>query len=185
MKSLKLAAAAMALAMPGMAMAATDGTLGATSTGSFNASLTVTADTSNYVQIVGLDDIAFTGIVAGFSGASPVQTIYFCLNKNTPGNVSLNIDQPSASIFFGEYNTQLIGAAYLNLGLRTPDNAFMSFSGNSWVGLPATSPTGPNACDASSGSGVAYAIDARVLTGGIPLVEGTYSKTFTLTLAPE
>jgi hypothetical protein len=182
MSVLKTAAAAMALAIPGIATAATDGTLGATSTGSFTASLTVAPNTDNFVQIVGLDDIAFTGLVAGFEGPIGAQVTYFCLNKNTPGNVKLTADKPSGGLSPGEYTPQLNGPVYLQFRLLSPVNGFTPFSGDGWAFLPATD---PNACNASSGSGVAYTFETRLSTGGTPLVEGTYSDTYTLTLAPE
>jgi hypothetical protein len=182
MRSLKIAAAAMALAMPGMAMAATDGTLGATSTGTMNVSLTVGPNTTDFVQILGLDDIAFTGFVAGFTGTSDGQLSYFCLNKNTLGNVKLTADKPNVGFSPGEYASQLGNEAMLELRLLSPVNGFTPFSGDGWAFLPATD---PNACNASSGSGVAYTFQAKLRTGALPLLEGTYSNTLTLTLAPE
>jgi hypothetical protein len=84
MRSLKIAAAAMALAMPGMAMAATDGSLGATSTGTFNTSVNILSPTGTNVQIIGLDDFNFGTIQTSNSSDTSIAPIsdFFCMNQS-------------------------------------------------------------------------------------------------------
>jgi hypothetical protein len=99
MKSVKIAAAAMALAMPGMAMAATDGSLGATSNGSFNATITIQPDTSNFVQITGLDDHIIPPIPLNTVNTT-LSVDQICIIDNTPGpngSVQITVTQSGVS----------------------------------------------------------------------------------------
>lgn len=97
MKSFSYFALYLAIATaPTMAYAATDGTLGPTSTGTFAVNVTVTPDTSNYVQITNMADLNLPPI----SVAQTTDTIvnnYLCLLKNTPGPVRLSIGQTNGS----------------------------------------------------------------------------------------
>jgi spore coat protein U-like protein len=184
MRSLKMAAMALALAAPGMAMAATDGTLGATSTGTMNVSLTVTPNTDNYVQILGLEDFIFPSSLAGTVGALGQTNQYICLNKNTLGTVNLDIVSSNPgnftpdSLYIAELADGTNRVPYF-MALQAPDGVRVVGNGQSWSNTAAT----PSACTAASGNGVAYR-----LYGGIesvsPIVAGTYSNTFTLTLSP-
>ncbi len=96
MKFLKTAALALALIAPVAAHAATDGTLGTTSTGSFNASLQVNAPAGTQVQVFGLDDFTFPVVTGGITTNTPVPAIEqpFCLTRSTAGNVLVTISQP-------------------------------------------------------------------------------------------
>ncbi len=92
MKNLRMAALALALGASGTAMAATDGALGDTSTGTFSASITITPDTSNYVQIVGLSDHIIAPI--SIQKTSDTQSIDpFCMLRNTAGSLTITVSQ--------------------------------------------------------------------------------------------
>lgn len=94
MRLLKSTALAMAFISPAIAQAATDGTPGATSTGTFNATATVNPPIVTQVQVFGLDDFAFAPIQSGsVSGGGQTQSDLFCLARNTPGNVLVTIRQ--------------------------------------------------------------------------------------------
>lgn len=186
MKIFKAAALALVLGASGTAMAA-DGPLGPTSSAQMNVWLTVVPNTDNYVQIVGLDDQAFPNVTAG---TQIQQTLveYFCLNKNTPGNVSLKVTGSvpfSTDISYSGYliNELVSGPnkAEIQMLLRSPTEGFTSPNSDGWVGLDATN---PSTCTASSGTGVAYTLETRISPQNI-LVEGGYSNTFGLTVTPE
>ncbi len=184
MRILKTAALALALAAPGMVMAATDGTSGATSTGSFNASITVTPNTDNNVQILGLEDFIFPSFVAGASGALGQTNQYLCLNKNTPGTVNLDIASSNPGNFSESslYVTELANGpntVIYFMSLEAPNGVRVVGNGQSWSNTAST----PNICTAASGNGLAYRLYGGIETGS-PLVSGTYSNTFTLTLSP-
>lgn len=89
------AAMAFALSIPGAALAATDGTPGVTSTGSFNASIIITPDTSNHVQITGLNDIVL-GTISVLATNDTVVTDDICIVDNSPGStgsVTMTVNQ--------------------------------------------------------------------------------------------
>ena len=94
------AAAVLALALNGAAMAATDGNLGATSSGAFIATMTVQPPTPPAtVQISGLDDLQF-GTIA--NGALITQVDKFCVTRSDGGLVQLLVEDqqhPGASQF--------------------------------------------------------------------------------------
>jgi hypothetical protein len=187
MRSLKIAAAAMALAMPGMAMAATDGTLGETSTGNFGVDLEITAANAGQVQVFGLDDLH----MGSYSQSNPTQNSnasdYFCLSRSTPGRVLVSIQQldGSGSDFFVKSagaNPQTY-TIYLNYiepisGLGTDGR----FAPN----VAKSIKTSEAGCSASSGNGIAhylYVQDNGV--GGNAGPTGTFSGQFSMLVAPE
>ncbi len=182
MKILKTAALALALVAPGMAMAA-DGPLGPTSSAQMNVSLTVAPNTDDYVQIVGLEDVVFTGFTFGASNSQQADQ-FFCLNKNTPGTVSLNITSASPgnaiggnlyinSLVNGSHTADLFVALATPAGQNTPANS---------AGFSNIVANDPNTCTATSGLGVAHKLSMQV--EALTFAAGTYSNTFTLTLSP-
>ena len=189
----KAALALLALGMAVPAMAATDGGLGATSTGAFTASVDVTPNTNNFVQILGLDDVTLPSFVE--SGSYYAGTFSFlCLNKNTTGSVILTIDQPEIS-YEGTWSVSN-PASYVNklssgtndipvaIALMSPNGAFVPRSG-AIFSIPES--TTPQTCTANSGSGSAFKLQIIISSGidgnqnNVPV--GYYSNTFTLTLA--
>ncbi len=128
MRILKTAAMALALAMSGLAQAATDGTLGATSTATFNASMAVTDPTQPSVQISQLQDWSLgtftkdelTTAQIGFTDGG-----YFCVAANNLSAAKIVFDQPNVI-----FNTD-IGAELALVGpIRSGTN-----SGNAQVPL--------------------------------------------------
>lgn len=102
MKSLRMAATALVLVMPGIAMAATDGAPGATtSTGSFSTSVVVTGPAVPQVEIVGLEDRTMTPIivdannqiVSGGNYSSSGVEAYACLNGAPGGQMTITLTQ--------------------------------------------------------------------------------------------
>lgn len=77
------------------AAASSDGTLGPTSTGSFNVSATISPSPVDEVQVFGLDDFSF----AGTEGQSSIdsQTKSFCVIRETGGTVGLTISSFDAA----------------------------------------------------------------------------------------
>ena len=193
----KTTLAALALGMTAPAMAA-DGALGGTSSASMNVSLEVTANTDDYVQIIGLDDITFSNIVASPTGLGITNighqntTKYLCLNKNSSGPLTLTIDKPEIShpIYSGgsiSYVNEIANGENkiaLILELKAPNGDYVTSNGNSFA-IPAA--TLPESCTSTSGSGVAFGLNAFLAstTNNNPTVAGTYSNTFTLTLAAQ
>jgi hypothetical protein len=111
MSVLKRIAMALALAAPGSAIAATDGTLGATSTGTFDATLTITAPVSN-ITIIGMDDI-YLGTVIRLPGEALNYITGlddFCMNyggyaedgSGFPGLMTMQVTQVGGGVN-GEY----------------------------------------------------------------------------------
>jgi hypothetical protein len=98
MKSLKLTAALLALAMPSVALAAVDGTLGATSTGNFGASIVINPNTDNYVQVRGLQDLVFpTTTVSASEQLVASNNFNICLTRNTQGYIKFAFSQAGSS----------------------------------------------------------------------------------------
>jgi hypothetical protein len=188
MKSLKLAALALALATPGIASAATDGTLGTTSTGSFNASLQVNAPAGTQVQVLGLDDFTFPAVTGGITTNTPVPAIEqpFCLSRSTPGNVLVTISQTGNA---GSYNLN-DGAGHtlsLSMVVTSPAGSGGSATGTSNGGAFAAPPSNAG-CTAASNNTVAHTLrlsPGTVLsqTGG--QAYGNFSGAFTVLVSAQ
>ena len=97
MRILKTAALALALGASGSAMAATDGLVGTTSTGTFTASINIPPPNVSQVQVLGLDDFNF-GSVANTQVTNPTPILqYFCINRSDVGDVVISFEQPNGS----------------------------------------------------------------------------------------
>lgn len=94
MKGLWTSAALLATALSTPASAATDGTLGPTSTGTFNISATMSPAPTPNVHVFGLDDFAFTGTVGENLNA---QSDRFCVVRDNGGLVGLTISSSDAA----------------------------------------------------------------------------------------
>lgn len=96
MKLMNSAAIVLALALPAMANAATDGTPGATSTGSFSATLTLEEAPGSIVSVVGLDDFEFGTQILDNVGAlngTETRNSPFCVSRSDAGNVLFKVSQ--------------------------------------------------------------------------------------------
>lgn len=192
----KYAALAIVLLTPQIAFAATDGTPGVTSTGTFNATLTVTPPTTDTVQIIGLEDVVFSEQVYSHSNptAFPQTDSYVCLLRTGPGNVRLSISQPDPLNPTGTYGGwYLKDAAFpdvylpISIGFASPnDPSLFGLNPNdSYISPPSAS-----ACTAASGPTEAHTIHVGVSLVGVdpaqtPAPPGHYSQQFTLLLEPE
>ncbi|MBK8630225.1 MAG: hypothetical protein IPN84_08475 [Sphingomonadales bacterium] len=99
MNKVLMGAAALAMMVPGAAMAATDGDPGATSTGSFSATLNVQPPTGVTVQVVGLDDYDFGTVTTTNTAGTNVSGLgqRFCLLRSDAGDVRVNIGGDQSS----------------------------------------------------------------------------------------
>jgi hypothetical protein len=117
MRRFLTAATALALVVPGSAMAASDGTPGATSTGNFQVSMTVVSAAGGpSVQVRELFDVAIGSVMqsdltgATFSFGQP-----FCVTRSGTGEISprITFSQPGVGTFNSdiESNFALVGPA--------------------------------------------------------------------------
>lgn len=188
MKFLKTAAVALALIAPVAAHAATDGTLGATSTGSFNASLQVNAPAGTQVQVFGLDDFAFPVVTGGITTNTPVPAIEqpFCLTRSTAGNVLVTISQPGNA---GSYNLN-DGAGHtlsLSMVVTSPVGSGGSSTGTNNGGAFAAPPSNAG-CTAASNNTVAHMLRLQpgtVVSQNAGQAYGNFSGAFTVTVSPQ
>ena len=95
MKIYWTAALALSLALPCIAQAATDGTPGPTSTGTFTATVTASAPVDNLVEVAGLEDLIFAPVLISPTGNSGAQTAStnFCLARSNQGDVQVTVFQ--------------------------------------------------------------------------------------------
>lgn len=199
MRTHQLLAAGLGLVFSG-AFGATQGTLGATSQGSFTNTFNATAPPQ--VQILGLSDAVVTpatGLVAQYEGREEPSNVYgtadrFCVVNTSGGAVVLTVtaDQygggqqlPMATAAGGSVLEYMLGMHLA--GDHTVGNSFTA-STPSW-----TIPAGATAINAGAcGAGnvrkmVAHgAIDGEILKGvPLPANGNVYVGTITLTATPE
>ena len=176
MKTLSAGLAILSLGFAGAAMAATDGTEGATSQGSFNLSLDVNAIDS--VRVYGLDDLNFGTV--GTDG-SPSATTIFCVSRNTPQLVRINLTNGSGGFFKldGPNSTQIP----ISLFARAPglssfevQHGVNYIAGRSLSGCLANQPVF---------SGQDQFEIVAVAGSRSSAVNGNYSGVFTITASPE
>ena len=95
MKSYWKVALALSFVAPGGAYAATDGTPGSTSTGTFTATVTASVPVGNLVEVAGLEDLIFAPVLISPTGNSGAQTAStnFCLARSNEGDVQVTVFQ--------------------------------------------------------------------------------------------
>ncbi len=180
MKTKRILAAAALLATPTLANAATDGSLGATSTGSFSVNLTLNAQPTSQVQILGLDDYEF-GSVTAIEGLPPLAQ-NFCLNRNDAGLVQVTMSQPN--------NQGVVFELFGSAGGRLQVLAEIEVSnGQGAILFPNRSREVRQTpgCTASSGFGPfgpAHQLSIRPVLGQGATPDGQYSGTFTILISP-
>jgi hypothetical protein len=199
MKKVLMGAAALAMMVPGAAMAAQDGTPGATSNGSFSATLNVQPPTGVTVQVLGLDDFDFgtintaTTVQTGLGPATvetSVGTIArpFCLLRSDAGNVRVNVVQTNLAP--GQSSFALLPASPSS----TNDRVLVSLSiinpGASGIGMLNNAPQNFSqsaaGCSTSSTSPTAHTM--QVAPSNLPSantlrLEGAYTAQFTMTVS--
>lgn len=180
-----IATAAMMMTLPGAAFAASDGSAGATSTGSFDVSLNVFAPTTSQVQVLGLDDFAFGTINTTNNTNTPVvfQDNFFCLNRSDAGDVRFTVSQ--AGTVTGQ-PLQLNGAVrpIILYGALL----FPAANGSTpiYANTPQTVVQSGAGCTTSSGNGVAHTL--RLTPETLPgystaALTGAYNGSFTVTVS--
>ena len=191
MKSLRMAALALALGASGAAMAATDGLVGTTSTGTVTVNLTVSPPIGAQVQIFGLDDITLPSFtrVAGQVSVIGSADDYFCLvNHNDIGNPRVFVKLSQDGVVAGDV-FRLNGAGGKSATISSI--AFVAPSGFSDAGYLASGDEFgllPSAagCSVTSTVGVAnrILINFADLPANSNLADGALSGTFTLLVTP-
>jgi hypothetical protein len=187
MKHYRTAAVALALTLSAAAHAATDGTLGMTSTGTFNVSLTVLPSGGDTVQILGLDDVVLPTVirVAGQDISPNVDNSeFFCINRSgSSAPVNITITQASGASPTGRFSLNGSGGAIMDsIGLEVLDPQGNQTGGNTFHGSTLTAPPSGPGCSVTSGSGVANILS--IYTPFIPadstVADGALSQIFTL-----
>ena len=166
-----------AIAMPYIAQAATDGTLGSTSEASMNISLTSAGAATNEVQITGLQDINFGSIEQGTT-PSPIRLGRICVFMSEASTYSIEITPHAPA------GAQL-GLLFSELGLdltyswryETSDGGFtVSTLGSNFVG---SSTAG---CSSATFASFTVSPNSVSGTGNEDVV---YTGSITLTVSPE
>lgn len=188
MKRFLMGVATLAMMVPGAALAAVDGSPGATSSGSFNATMTVEPPTGVTVQVLGLDDFDFGTVNTTNTAGTSVGVITqpFCLLRSDSGDVRVNIAQtnfaPGQTSFAlestnpsGPNDRVPVSLVINNLGaggIGMSNNAAQNFS---------QSATG---CSSSSSSPTAHTMEITpsTLPGADTFrLSGAYTGQFTIT----
>ena len=193
MKKFLISAAAMSMFVPGAVMAAADGSPGATSTGSFSATMNVEPPSGVTVQVIGLDDFDFgtvyTSNTAGTSVGPVGQT--FCLLRSDAGDVRVNIVQ--TNIPAGQSFT-LMGTLDVNADAVTDNIPLNIVIYNPSIGggtamsnnVPQNIPQSLAGCSVASGGadGHGLSITPTTLPSADTLaLSGAYTAQFTMTVS--
>lgn len=170
-------ASAAALAMPAAASAATQGTSGATSSGSVSISATV----PGRVEISGLSDVAF-GTVDPASAASQAQNV--CVWSNTSGRLySVTATGSGAANAFtltDGTNTLAYGVEWAASSGQASGTALVSGTALGSLASTATSPT------CSAGPAASASLIVKMTAANLQAaVASSYTGTLTLVVAPQ
>ena len=163
------------------AYAAADGTLGQTSTGTFNVTAVLSAPQIDNVLVSGLEDVNFAGSTA--DSFLPDQTMRFCIiRQNNGGDVGITVTSENladAGFALKDGTTHAIG---LTFTLATPGNVTHSLSYGSETVAAVQS-----ACtkgDLATDSALLISVPPPAI-GAPPRVAGTYGNFFIITVAPK
>lgn len=168
---------ALALALPGAATAATQGTSGATSTGS----VTISATVPGRVQISGLTDVAF-GTVDPASAASQAQNV--CVWSNTSGRgysvTASGSGTANAFTLTDGANTLAYGVEWAGSSGQSSGTALVSGTALGGLASTATNPT------CSSGPATTASLVVKMSAANLQAaVASSYTGTLTLVVAPQ
>lgn len=160
------------------AHAATDGTLGLSSTGSLNISLTAQPAPLAQIRISGLTDVNFGSVQTGQTPA-PITQSNICVYMTLPGTYSITLDGGGASA--GGDGLLVSGAAVLGYDWIFSDRNGLAVTGEAGSGL---SPSASVTCGAGQNASLQIAprtvTDTPLLPGG-----GTYIGTLTMIVIPD
>lgn len=170
-------AGAATLAMPAAASAATQGTSGATSSGS----VTISATVPGRVEISGLSDVAF-GTVDPASAASQAQNV--CVWSNTSGRLySVTATGSGAANAFtltDGTNTLAYGVEWAASSGQASGTALVSGTALGSLASTATSPT------CSAGPAASASLIVKMTAANLQAaVASSYTGTLTLVVAPQ
>ena len=192
LKTKIIAAAALIAAIPGMAFAATDGTLGATSTGTVNVAINVQPPAATQVQVLGLDDFDFGTVQTSNTAVTAITELSdkFCLNRSDAGNVLVTLSQTgvasgnSARVQEGiDSNTDgVFETINLGVAIYDPDDSGYGFGIGTTENLVQSGPS----CTAASGSGTAHTLviaPVSLPSFNTSALTGDFSGTLTLTVS--
>lgn len=189
-------AAALVIAFGSPAHAATDGQPGATSTGSFDATLTVQPPGGSQIQIFGLDDTVLSGIETHETVSTGIGFIseYFCIVGSEPGGATLSMTQtnlPGGG--YGDYfalqgtsdanNDSITDSLVFTALIRNPNSADTVGLLNQWTVPVEQSIAG---CNAASDGSVAHELEISLNSlppASVHRLEGTFTGNFTITVA--
>jgi spore coat protein U-like protein len=165
------------LALPGAASAATQGTSGATSTGS----VTISATVPGRVQISGLSDVAF-GTVDPVSAAAQAQNV--CVWSNTSGRgYSVTASGSGAGNAFSltdGTNTLAYGVEWAASSGQSSGTALVSGTALGILASTATTPT------CSAGPAATASLIVKMTAASLQAaVASSYTGTLTLVVAPQ
>lgn len=198
MKNLRnttLALLALGLASPVMATP-TNGDLGPTSTGSFEATLTVLpAVTPGQVKVYGLKDFTFSPVTASVTGGVAVTPISqtFCVSRSDPGQVRIEINRQASASGYGRFLENPAGDK-INFIMQVTDpsgNRGAIGAGNPGAGAITVAPS-PSSCTSSTpgssdGSGAFVLLispDTIQSQNSGQLHTGAFSGTYFVIVAP-
>jgi len=188
MKTPRIAALVLALCLPGIALAATDGIAGATSSGTFSASVTLNAPAGTAVQVIGLNDFNFGQVNGQITTTTsiPAQFDAFCLSRSTAGNVLVTVTEtgvPNATSFsLSDGNGHTLG---LSITINNPGGVGFGFSAGTTAALQQSGA----ACTASTTDlTVAHKLTfapAALISQNAGANYGLFSGSFQITVAPQ
>ncbi len=165
------------IVLPGTAMASTQGTLGATSTGSVAISATVPAR----AQISGLTDIAF-GTVNPAVAASQAENVCVWSNTSGKGYQITATGSGASNAFTLTDGTNLLtySVAWAATANQTSGTALATGAASATLASTATNPT------CASGPTSTASLVVSMTTGNLQAaVASTYNGTLTLVVAPQ
>ena len=170
------------IATPIPLLAATDGTSGPSSTGTFQADVTVLPPAESSVHVVGLDDIMLSTTTASNAVQYVGGTTSACLNMSNPGSILVTIAQIDTPL----------GAGVFRLTDGNNQEAPITFTVGTSLGTSSSSTAGiwETPADSASNCNPAYINAGHAITGTVEVQPGTasignLSGQFSLTIAPK
>jgi spore coat protein U-like protein len=161
------------------AHAATDGTLGLSSTGSLNISLTAQSAPQAQIRISGLTDVNFGSVQIGQTPA-PITQSNICVHMTLPGTYSIVLDGGGSTVA-GPDGFLLGSLSALGYDWIFTDRNGLAVTGATGAGL---SPSASAACGAGQYASLQIAPREVTETGG-PGGIGAYTGSLTLIVSPE
>lgn len=181
MKTLTASVAIVAWTLAAPALAASDGVLGPTSSGSFTVNATVSQATSDNVQVFGLDDYSLSWI-EGVAGDS--ETHSFCIIR-TPAGGTVSITISSFDAADTTYLVKTPGGGdqvTLTMSIESLSDGvpFDPAEGTPFPGVQVSS-----SCNDIAGDATSQTLEVATATAIPEGSAGIYSGSFLITVAPD